>query len=262
MKRRSYLTTHRSGGIFSSVGKLVAALLAFFVLMLLLMRLVAPGALTALVSPLWRLGNGTTDAVGNAATFASRAELLEDRDRLVREVETLRNQSALAAARATDLERLLGNRTERAGGILAGVVARPPVSPYDVLVIDQGGSAGIRVGSAAFGPGGVPLGTVTSADARFARVTLYSSTDLVTEGWAGVARVPMKLVGTGAGGFDAEIPGNAGVLVGDQVFVPGPGALPIGTVAEIVSDPSSPSVILRIRPIVNPFSITWVTVQP
>jgi cell shape-determining protein MreC len=146
--------------------------------------------------------------------------------------------------------------------VLAGVMTRPPVSPYDVLIVDQGMGAGIAVGNHAFGPGGVPVGIVTSADARSARVTHYTHTGNVTEGWAGAVRVPMKLLGTGAGGLDAEIPGNAGVAVGDQVFVPGPGALPIGTVVEVVSDPSSPSVVLRIRPLVNPFSLTWVTVQP
>lgn len=261
MRKRSYLTTHR-GGVFSSLGRLLAALVALAVLILFVVRLVAPGALTSLVSPLWRAGSVATDTVGNTVSLSSRRELTDDRERLMREVDTLRTECATLAARAADLERLLGGRTERVGGVLAGVLARPPVSPYDVLVVDQGQNAGIAIGNYAFGPGGVPLGTVTSADARSARVTLYSTTDHVTEGWAGATRVPVKLVGTGAGGFDAEVSGTAGIVLNDQVFAPGPGALPIGTVSEVVTDPSSPTVVLRIRPVMNPFSITWVTIHP
>lgn len=265
MKRRSFLTTPRSrfggGGVFSSFGKLLAVLLALLVLVLLVIRLVAPGALTSFASPMLRLGNALTNKAGTTVSLDSRESLISERDQLVRENEALRVQNATLTTRAADFERLLGGRTERAGGILAGVLARPPVSPYDVLIVDQGANAGVRVGAAAYGPGGVPLGTVTSADANSSRVTLYSHTGNVTEGWAGPTRIPMKLTGTGAGGFDAEIPGTAGALVGDQVFVPGPGALPIATITEVVTDPSSPSVVLRIRSQVNPFSITWVTIQ-
>ncbi|MEA2701946.1 MAG: rod shape-determining protein MreC [Candidatus Parcubacteria bacterium] len=265
MKRRSYLTTRRfgggGGGLFSSIGRLVGALVALLILVLLVLRLAAPGLLTSLASPFLRTGQALTEGVGSSMTLDSRSSLIKDRERLIRENEALNVQNATFAARVADLQRLLGNRTERAGGVLAGVLARPPVSPYDVLVVDQGSDAGVRIGATAYGSGGVPLGTVTSADARSARVTLYSHTGNVTEGWAGASRIPVKLTGTGAGGFDAEIPGTAGALVGDEIFVPGPGALPIAVITEVVTDPSSPSVVLRIRSQVNPFSLTWVTIQ-
>lgn len=247
--------------MFSSVGSLLAVVLVPLVIFLIVLRVFAPGFLASAASPLLNLGSSLTGKVGDSVSLDSRAELMEERDHLLRENEALRNQSATFAARAADLERLLGARTERAGGTLAGVLARPPVSPYDVLIVDQGSEAGVRIGSTAYGPGGVPLGTVTSADAKTSRVTLYSHTGNVTEGWAGANRIPVKLTGTGAGGFDAEIPGTAGALVGDQVFVPGPGALPIATITEVVTDPSSPSVVLRIRSQINPFSLTWVTIQ-
>ena len=260
MRTRSYLTTTR-GGLFSSAGRLAAALLALVVLVLLILRILAPGIFAALVSPKFLIGQAVTEKVGTTVSLETRADLMKDRERLMRENEALRAERAILAARATDLERLLGSRTERTSGILAGVLARPPVSPYDVLVVDQGSNAGVRIGATAYGPGGIPIGTVTNADARTARVTLYSHTGNVTEGWAGPTRIPVKLTGTGAGGFDAEIPGTAGALVGDQIYVPGPGALPIATITEVVTDPSSPSVVLHIQGMVNPFSITWVTIE-
>lgn len=239
----------------------MAALLTLLILIALALRFLVPGLLTSLAAPLWSLGGPLTQKVGELVPYQSRAALLKERDGYARETEALRNENAALGARITDLERLLGGRTQGVPGILAGVLARPPVSPYDVLIVDQGALAGVRVGSHAFGPGGVPVGIVTETNPRTSRVTLYSETGRVTEGWAGAARIPMKLTGTGAGGFDAEIPGTAGTTVGDQVFVPGPGALPIGSVVQIITDPSSPSVELHIRPYVNPFSLTWVTLE-
>ncbi|HEY0010793.1 MAG TPA: rod shape-determining protein MreC [Candidatus Paceibacterota bacterium] len=263
MKRQSYLTTrNRGGGLFSSFGKLFAAVLFFFVLLAVFLRFVAPGALTTLATPLWGIGTALSGRVEGAAPLTSRAALVRTNEQLAAEVAALKVERATLAAKAGDFERLLGGRTERAGGIVAGVMARPPVSPYDVLILDQGQEARIAYGHTVYGPGGVPLGTITETTARTSRATLYSSAGLVTEGWAGATRIPAKLIGTGAGGFDAEVPGTAGVAIGDQVFVPGPGALPIGSVVEIVTDPSSTSVVLRIRPLINPLSLTWVTVVP
>lgn len=264
MKRRSYLTTHSGyggGGLFSSLGKFLVALLALIVLLALILRVAAPGALTFLAAPAWRAGNALTAASGNL-TLASRAALIRERDQYARENEALRAENSALAARAGDLERLLGGRPAASEGILAGVLARAPVAPYDVLIIDRGTESGIRVGSTAYGPGGVPVGTVTEASSGSARVTLYSTTGAVHDAWAGAARVPLRLSGVGAGAFDAEVPGSEGVLVGDAVYVPGPGALPIGSVSEVVTDPSSPNVLVRVRPLVNPFSLTWVTIAP
>lgn len=240
---------------------MVVALVGLLILIALALRFLAPGLLTSLAAPLWNAGGALTQKAGQVVPHQSRAALVKERDGYAREAEAARNENAALTARVADLERLLGGRTERTPGILAGVLVRPPVSPYDVLVVDQGTTDGVRVGSHAFGPGGVPVGIVTEVNPRTSRVTLYSETGRVTEGWAGTARIPMKLTGTGAGGFDAEIPGTAGAVVGDQVYVPGPGALPIGSVVEIVTDPSSPSVELHIRPYVNPFSLTWVTIE-
>jgi cell shape-determining protein MreC len=261
MKRRSYLTTPNRGGLFSSFGRLFAAVVAVIVLLLFVLRLVSPDTFTSFARPLFKVGNVLTSKV-DGVVGGSRTELAEDRERLMRELEASKLEKATLIARVADYERLLGTRTEGHGGILAGVLAHPPVSPYDVLIVDQGAGSGVRVGATALGPGGIPVGTVSSVDEKTSRVTFFSSTGQVTEGWAGTTRIPVKLTGTGAGGFDAEIPGTAGALVGDEVYVPGPGALPIGSIVEVVTDPSSPSVVLHIRPYVNPFSITWVTILP
>ncbi len=87
--------------------------------MLLLVRLVAPGALTFLATPFWKAGTGLTHAVGGTGSFfADKGALVNERDRLLLENAALTNENATLAAKAADLEKLLGTRTEPARGVL------------------------------------------------------------------------------------------------------------------------------------------------
>jgi len=176
------------------------------------------------------------------------------------QVDTLTQENRTLAAQAHDLQALLGGRTQPAPGILASVLVRPPVAPYDVLIVDQGSDAQVALGATAFGPGGTPIGTVASVSKNSARITLYSNPGLQTDAWVGDSRVPVELIGAGSGGYTATLPKTAGVTAGQGVYVAGAGALPIGTIAKVNDDPSSPNVTLLFHPYLNPFSLTWVTI--
>lgn len=181
---------------------------------------------------------------------------------LTQEVERLGKENAALAAENTALLERAGAVTGLSEtGIAAGVVARPPESPYDTLVVSAGTRVGVGEGMEAFGPGGVPIGIVTSVLRDFSRVTLFSAPRLTVPAWVGAEKVPLSLIGTGAGTFQASLPRLSGVSVGDTVFVSGPGALPSGAVVRIDADTSSSAVTLRVQSSVNPFSLTWVTLR-
>ncbi|OGG92793.1 hypothetical protein A2609_03300 [Candidatus Kaiserbacteria bacterium RIFOXYD1_FULL_47_14] len=146
-------------------------------------------------------------------------------------------------------------------GILAGVVARPPESPYDILVLAAGTRSGVAVGMEVFGAGGVPIGIISSTTTDFSRATLFSSSGIDTLGWVGRNSIPLTISGAGAGTMNAVVARSAGIVAGDMVFVPGPGMLPIGVVSRVDSDISSPSVTLRIQPAINLFSLSWVLIR-
>jgi len=184
----------------------------------------------------------------NAALVAQNEKLTDENAALANENHTLLQKEKAVAA--------LGD-----SGIIAGVVARPPESPYDTLVLAAGSNAGVTFGMEAFGAGGIPLGIVSSVLADFSRVTLFSAPGVVTNGWVGAGSMSLALTGSGAGTFSAVIPRAANVAVGDTVFISGPGALPVGEVRRIDSDPSAPSVTLRIAPALNLFSTTWVVLR-
>lgn len=230
--------------------------------LLLLVRLLAPSFFMTMTRPLLVAGSALSNvAAAGASVFTSHASLEKQRDDALAAQAILAGENQILAAKVADLTALLGSRAEAPAGILAAVLARPPVAAYDELVIDAGGNEGVAQGAMVFGNGGIPLGTVSGTTAHAARVSLYSTSGRSIDALVGASRVPVRLTGQGAGAFTASVPRDAGVAVGDALYIVGPGSLPIGTVSSLDSDPSSPTATLHIQPFVNPFTISWVTVS-
>jgi hypothetical protein len=246
-RRRNVLVP---GGPFVIYAALVVIAAIVFVL-----NVFFPGAMMTVAAPVWNAGNAVSTAIGTVtAPFLNNATLVGERDRLALENLALNEENRTLRARIADQGGfLLGT-----GRVRAGVLARPPVSPYDTLGVSLPPGTGIALGSTAYGPGGVPLGTLEVISGSYGRVGLYSSGGRETEGWVGEKRIPITLVGRGGGAFSATLPRESGALMNDVVYVPGPGALPIGSIARIDSDPSAPRAIVHIAPYVNLFSLTWV----
>lgn len=228
----------------------------------LLLRLVAPNLLLVAAAPAFRAGDqlaaGAYDLVagvsGASGFAAANAKLAQENAALSLENRSLATQNA-------DLKNLFSGVPAKTDGILAGVVARPPEIAYDSLIVAAGSADGVKKDMEAFGPGGVPLGRVTQATTHFARVVLFSSPGMRLSAWMGEAREPLTLLGAGGGAYRATAPRDATVTPGEAVYAPGPGARPIGIVARVDDDPSSPLRLVHVAPAVNPFSVTWVTLQ-
>ncbi len=238
------------------------ALVLVVVVILFVLRVAFPDAFLAILSPLWRAGETSTARVGAVESFfVDKQSLAAERDRLLTENTALVVENGLLRAKVEDLTKLVGTRTESEQGIVAGVLARPPISPYDVLIVDRGSMDEVEVGVLAFGNGGTPLGTVAATTKHSSRVLLFSAPGRESAASVGENRIPITLIGQGSGAFTTEVSKDAGIVVGDQVYVAGPGSLPVGTVIAVLTDPSATTARVRIRPIVNPFSSTWVTLS-
>lgn len=236
---------------FFGVGVVVLSLLVGIAALLF------PAAVTHISAPVLRTGTGFTSVMQDiSGAFSNAGALTRERDVLREENLALAEENRTLRAFLAD-QQGFGKDT---GRIRAGVVARPPVAPYDTLVVGAGRISGVTAGTYVYGPGGVPLGTVDAVTDDTARIALYSTGGRSTLGWAGEARIPVTLTGRGGGAFAATLPRESGVVVNDVVYVPGPGALPIGTVVRIDSDPSSPRDTVFIAPYANLFSLTWVEI--
>ncbi|MGB4076467.1 MAG: rod shape-determining protein MreC [Minisyncoccia bacterium] len=233
MKMQSF--RRRRTGILPAVS-IGTAVLGVVILVLLVLRFFVPDAFFTAARPLFSFGS----------FIAGSMEASEEVVRLRLENERLR---ALLPREAMETE---------GGGIVAGVLSRPPLTPYDVIIVAKGREAGVAVGDYAFSEG-VPIGTVALVRYTSAHILLYSSAGRTNEGWIGEARLPLTITGRGGGAFSAEIPREAPVVAGDLVYLPGPGALLMGVVARIHSNATSPMAELSLRPQANPFTIDAVT---
>lgn len=249
MKKR--FSRSSNSGLLTTSRVLLAGL---FVVLLILasVRMIFPDSFALITKPLFASGELLTGLVGGKLDSSER-----ERDELLR---ALADEKAKYASLEASYKEVTGFSPE-VTGLLVGVIARPPVSPYDVLVVSAGERTGVSVGMVAYTRANIPVGTVEQVGDTSARILLYSAPERVTEGWIGEAKVPVSLVGRGSGAFVGELSKEVAVVVGDGVFIPGPGGQLIGHVVRVDSSPSSPSVVVQIRPLGNPFSITWVKLR-
>ena len=255
MKRNALLSsTGFSWGTIALAGAVVA----------LFLRLVTPNFFWSVVTPVFRIAD-TLSAQSHAllSSFGDTAALALKNETLINENAALINENRALLQKATSVATLSSSAKEHgsASGILAGVVARPPVSSYDTFILAEGTNTGVALGMEAFGPGGVPIGVISSVLDDFSYITLFSAPGMVTHGWVGSSHIPLTIEGSGAGAMNASLSRSADIVVGDIVFGPGPGALAIGRIIRIDSDPLAPGVTLHIMSTLNLFSITWVLLR-
>ncbi|MBU6323373.1 hypothetical protein KGQ55_01660 [Patescibacteria group bacterium] len=239
------------------------AALALVVALVVLWRFALPGSFLFAVAPIAQVGTAAANGVsGLAALFADRTALSGERDALAQELASVTEERDTLAAQLTDLTRHEGGLPAFPPGMLASVLIRPPMAPYDSLVVEVGDGVSVADGELALADGGTPVGTVTSVDGRFARIALFSSSGTKTSVLVGASRTPATLTGTGAGGFSFSLPRSlSGPLFakGDAVYFSYGGLRPIGTIAAVTNNPESTSVSYLVQGVANPFSLTWLS---
>lgn len=240
-------------------GRPSAGLVALVLVLLLAgVRVAAPNLFYTALSPIFGfsslIGSRTHAALAGltgGATLAAEADRLRaENTNLQIQIEALHRQVSSIGA--------IDNASE---SIVAGVLARPPTSPYDTLIVNAGSDAGVVERMTAYGADAAPIGVVTGVEPRFSRITLLSSPEMVTQGWLGSAHTPVQLIGLGGSAFSVSIPRTIVVREGDIIYLPGPGAIPVGQVIRIDDNAALPVIALRVQSIQNIFSITWVGIR-
>ncbi|MCX6786695.1 MAG: rod shape-determining protein MreC [Candidatus Kaiserbacteria bacterium] len=259
--KKTFLAKHRS--FFSRENFSWGAYALSFALFVLFLRLITPNFFLQLFAPIFHASDTlATESHSLMSGFKNTEMLAARNEQLMQENNVLAIENKTLNKKIADISALTNSSAtgKNTFEILSGVVSRPPESPYDTLVIAAGKNDGVTLGMEAFGVGNVPLGVVSSVLANFSRVTLFSAPGTATDGWIEHSNtiIPITILGAGAGVISATITRSAGIAVGDTIFVPGPGMLPIGKVARVDSNSFSPSVTLRITPAINLFSTVWI----
>lgn len=128
-------------------------------------------------------------------------------------ISKLQNENRQLRAGEADLPASISTTTLPAEYQTAQILARPPQSPYDVLLINKGNKQGVAVGAPVWWPPGIFLGEVVEVRSDNSLVRLVSS-----QGTRHVGRFDSRIVteteGRGGGAMRATVPAGAEVATG------------------------------------------------
>jgi cell shape-determining protein MreC len=187
-----------------------------------------------------------------ASAFTSKSSLETENQNLkdqLTQVQVEIDRDKVLTQENSDLKELLGRHT-KSSSILATVLAKPPLSLYDTLIVDVGSSDKVAVGDAVFAFGLVPIGTVSNVSSHTSTVLLFSSAGQKVEVRIG-KNVQTSAEAQGGGNFLIKLPKGTTVVQGDPVSAPGIGAEIFGHVENIETNDNDPFIYVRFSLLVN-----------
>ena len=219
-----------------------------------------PALFGSVARPFWRAEFSVA-----SGSFVSTAALLAENESLKRQLTDQAVQTATAEAVRSengDLKALMDRAsTTLPQRILAAVLIRPPVAPYDEFVIDVGADHHIASTSLVYAPGDVLIGRVADVLDQTSTVVLFSSPGQRYDVLVGPSHMPATAVGQGGGQYGAQLPQAAKVSRGDAVMAPTISSIPFGIVSAVIQDPAQPFETVLFAPPVNVYQLRWVTVS-
>lgn len=235
-----------------------------------LVALVAVGAFALLVTPvrntltqmvyfvtptMWGAGS-TTRGAWDAflINFKEKEALVNENATLRGEIESMQAQMLdrnLLAEKVVSLEGTLG-RAASDNRVAADVIAGPGWAPYDTLIIDAGSDNGITSGDMVVYAGSGVIGEVIEVSTASSKMKLYSSPGVEHAAVVGPHAIPITAIGKGMGNYEAKVPQDGAVAVGDTI-VSAKGSLILGTISSIEEKPAEPFKRIYFR---EPFNTT------
>jgi cell shape-determining protein MreC len=185
------------------------------------------------------------------------------------EAEQLRGELAAAQAKLADrdalyketieLKALLGRTDEAGARTLAGVILRPPWTPYDTLVIDAGAAHGVVEGALVSAGGQALVGRVVEVYANQSRVELFSAPGSNHQAMLN-GTVPVAVEGQGGASMQALVPAGTVVAVGDEVLFPGLAGGLVATVSAVDAEAGESFIVIYMQLAANPAHLRYVEV--
>ncbi len=212
--------------------------------------------------PFWSGENNVSASVSSFfLSLQSKRKLVEENRSLVETIENLRAmefENKILREENTDLKRMWGQRNfERM--ILAPVLRRPSSTLYDTLIIDTRGNKEILEGKRVVADGRFVIGEISSVSGKVAVVSLFSTPGVETEVFIGTSTASVVAKGLGSGNFTVKLPRETGVVVGENITLPGV-SLPFSIVESVDVRTTDPFEIIRFRIPVNINALKWVEV--
>ena len=248
------------------------------------------GLVTYIASTAWE----SFGTLKDGRPFISRQEILNENKLLQMEVARLTSVASsgeAAAEQNSDLKKALG-KVGNISTIVAEVLAKPPYTLFDTLVVNKGMSNGLRDGMVTFALGSsTPIGYVLHANENTSVIRLYSSpgeesdvfisskgdlpvlsssstgtssvsnSNKTTSGSASYkSKTSFRAKGIGGGMFLVVAPRDLGISVGDIVTKPSAFTGYFGRVHAVELDPSKTFANVYFNLPENPKDMRWVEI--
>ncbi len=192
----------------------------------------------------------------------SKYSLIKQNEALQAEVAARDHDMLILGALQNENETLKNdfNRTGKGTYVLGNVMARPPVSPYDTLVLDIGTDDGIKVGDKVYAEGDQLVGNISDVFAGESKANLYSTPGQITSILVGTSTIAAQATGNGGGNFTFKLPATVPLVVGATITLPGIHSNIFGIVSQINVDSSASVQTVHFRSPVNIDQLSYVEV--
>ncbi len=201
------------------------------------------GGITAsLTSPFYTVRHYLDTSGATVPAFIrDREELLEQIRQLEQQVSSHQGVDATLGyimEENNELRSLLQASTSPR--IVAGVIARPPFTPYDTVIIDRGTRDGIVEHAPVYFGGGTAIGYVRKVFSEDALVTLFSSPEVESTVYVFGPNLFTTAYGEGGGVVRISIPQGIAIAEGDVVVLPSLDTGVLGVIDEVQSVSTEP----------------------
>ena len=209
---------------------------------LVLVVIVFNGFIASFVSGMLALLSTKTPDTYEALPKSVLASRLEDAEN---ELARIRYQSLLYSREVEKNQELtaLLNLPTNDSFARGMVIARPPRTHYDTLLVSVPAISGISVGDEVYAHG-TTVGTVSEVRNRTVLVSLFSSPDTTFDVRVGEPSAISSVQGLGGGAFSFELPKEVFVEVGDVVLAAHTESV-VAVVQSITDEPERTTVTVR-----------------
>ncbi len=245
--------------------KIVFAVLIFATIFFISRTALFKGFINKIAMPFWKFDNYTVEK------FSSIFSIVNSKSSLISENQTLKEELNKANADLSaqkviqkendDLKSLLGRNDVKKNIILAAVLVKPSISPFDVIIIDIGNDKDVKKGDKVLYQNTLVIGEVEEVYTDSSKVKLYSSPGEKILALIGPKSVQVEAEGIGGGNFIAKLPRDIEVNEGDAAVVPSISTSVFGFAQKIEINPaeSFQKIIFKIP--VNLSELKWVEVE-
>ncbi len=214
--------------------------------------------------PLWIIRGVISNPLSNIKDyFVSKDSLIVENISLKEDITNLRLKEIDYEVLSKEFEDLKNqlNRKENLSRIVSRVLSKPPISPYDTLIIDVGSSDGIFIGNRVYLSDNIVIGLVKNVTPHTSLVELFSNGDREQEVTLSRTGTSFVLKGLGGANLELEVPKDTDIVLGDIFLYPKFTPAVIGSVYYIDANSQSSFKKIYVRVSGNVFSAKYVFIE-